>query len=294
MAAFGVLLGGAAQGSAYALVVLGFVLIWSVTGIVNLAQGAVAVAGAYTAWQLRTVLGMPALPAIVVTAMLIMAVGYATGYFTAHILRARQSFVALVITFGVGLSLQGLLTLRYGAEYRILPPLLAGTGLTGTAAANLTSLIVVAGCGACCAAGIMLWRGRLGQVMAVVGADRETARTLGILPQHIEALAAGLGTAYAATGGGLAGLTGVFRPADASRFTLACAVVVIVVGARRPVRAAATAVLLGIADALARYLFGNTEAVVAGVVVLLAVLIARGAGVLPDDDVRDAPAELTP
>lgn len=293
MAAIGVLLSGTAQGSEYALVVLGFVLIWSVTRIVNLAQGAVAVAGAYLTWQLRVVLGVPALPAVVVAAALIMAVGYGTGYFTVPTLRARQSVVALVITFGVGLSLQGLLTLRYGDEHRMLPPLLGGTGLTGTVAVNVTSLIVVAACGACCVAGIALWRGRLGLAMSAVGRDRETARTLGILPQHIEALAAGLGTAYAAIGGGLAGLTGVFHPADASRFTLSCAVVAIIVGNGKPVRAAVAAVAFGIAEALARHLLGNAEAVVTGVSVLLLVLIARGAGVLPDDGVRGAPEELT-
>lgn len=285
MTAIGVLLAGAAQGGVYALLVLGFVLTWAATRIVNLALGSVAVAGAYIAWQLQVAIGAPALVGVVLAAALLMALGYVAGYFSVSALRGRPSFVVLVITFGVGLILQGLLTLRYGDYYRTLPPLLATANMAGGAAsADLTALAVIVGCAACCVAGIGLWRGRLGRVMAVVGGDRETARTLGIGPRHIEALATGLGAACAAVGGGLAGMTGVFHPPDASQYTLVCAVIAIAVGVGSPVRAVTAAAALGVAVTVARHLLGDASAVLAAIILLLVVLLARGAGFLHDDE----------
>ena len=289
MTAISVLLGGAAQGGVYALLVLGFVLTWAGTRIVNLAQGSLAVAGAYIAWQLQAGLGVPALTGVALAAALLMALGCVAGHFSVSALRCRPSFVVLVITFGVGLTLQGLLTLRYGNDYRTLPPLLATANMAGTAAsADLTSVAVIIGCAACCAGGIALWRGSLGRVMAAVGADRETARTLGIRPRRIEGLATGLGAACAAAGGGLAGMTGVFHPPDASQYTLVCAVIAIAVGVGSPVRALTAAAALGVAVTVARYLLGDASAVLAAIILLLVVLVTRGAGFLQDDGI---PAE---
>jgi branched-chain amino acid transport system permease protein len=289
----GVLLAGAAQGGEYALLVLGFVLTWSATRIINLAQGAVAVAGAYIAWQLQAAAGVPALAGLVLTAALLLALGCAAGYVAVPALRRRPSFVVLVITFGVGLILQGLLTVRFTDDYRSLAPALASPSPdVGAVSASLTSAAVISGCIGCCAAGIALSQARLGHVMAAVGGDRETARTLGIRPRHIESLAMGVGAACAGVAGVLAGTTGVFHPPDAGRFTLICAITAIAVGVSSPVRAVAAAWTIGFADAVARHLLSGTSAVAAEVTVLLVVLLARGTGFLHDDELCGEPEEL--
>jgi branched-chain amino acid transport system permease protein len=291
---FGVILTGAAQGGEYALLVLGFVLTWSATRIVNLAQGAVAVAGAYIAWQLQVTAGLPVLLDLVPAAVVLLASGCAAGYCAVPALRHRPSFVVLVITFGVGLILQGLLTVGFGDDYRSLAPALASPSPSvGAAAADLTSLAVIAACGVCCGAGIALSRSRLGRVMAAVGSDRDTARTLGIPPRRIESLAMGLGGACAGVAGVLAGTTGVFHPPDAGRFTLICAITAIAVGTSSPVRAVVAAWAIGLGDAVARDLLNATSAAVAEVTVLVIVLLARGTGFLQDDELCSEPKELT-
>jgi branched-chain amino acid transport system permease protein len=277
------LLGGAAEGGEYALLVLGFVLIWSATRIISLAQGSVALIGGYLACWLQVTLGVPVLAGLAVVTVLLFSLGYVVGHAGVPALRRRPGFVVLLVTFGLGLILQGLLALSGTNRYHSLAPV-TGAVVRGVASGNLASLAVVVGCVDCCALGVALSRGRLGRVMAAVGGDRETAQTLGIRARRVESLAVGLGCACAGAAGVLAGVTGAFRPADASRYTLICVFVAIAVGMSSPLRAVAAAGVVGVADAAARHLIGTTAAVTIEICLLVLVLLMRGAGLLPADE----------
>jgi len=274
-----VLLTGAATGGEYALLVLGFLLIWAATRVISVAQGALALAGGYLAGQLRAVAGVPVPAGLAVVAVVFFAAGWGLGYLAVPVLRGRPSFTVLVATFGLGLVLQGLLSLWFTGRYRSL----TAAGPAGHPG-NLITLAVVVGCADGCAVGIALCRGRLGRVMAAVGADREVARTLGIRPRRIEGLAAGLGAAYAGVAGVLIGVTGSFHPADASRDTVICAFVAIAVGMSSPVRGVAAAVVLGLADAVGRHYLGSGTFVIAEIAGFALVLLARGAALRPGDE----------
>ena len=76
-----VLVGGLLSGVMYSLVAIGFVLIYKTSGLANLAQGALAMAGAYAAWALSTVVGLPMWLAVPGAIVVMFGVGVATERF---------------------------------------------------------------------------------------------------------------------------------------------------------------------------------------------------------------------
>ncbi|MGH9918922.1 MAG: ABC transporter permease subunit, partial [Nitrososphaerales archaeon] len=67
--------GGVTQGAVYSLVGMGFILSMLPSGVLNFAQGALVVGGSYIAYLLLAKVGMPAVPAVVLTIIAGMVVG---------------------------------------------------------------------------------------------------------------------------------------------------------------------------------------------------------------------------
>ncbi len=104
-----ILIGGVLVGATYALIALGLSLVYRVTGVINLAQGAFCLLGALLAWTLETGLGWSAAPAALAAIAATTAIGILVGAATFVPGLARLSNANMLMLTA------GLLTLAEGA-----------------------------------------------------------------------------------------------------------------------------------------------------------------------------------
>jgi len=137
---------GLAGGCVYALVALGFVLIWKSTEVVNFAQGELLMLGGFTGLGLLT-LGWPWPLALAGAALLCGGFGWMAERFVLRPLLGQPHIPIVMTTLGLGFMLQGGITMvpGVGAETHALPTPLAGmTVRVGEAAVAADHLLVMA------------------------------------------------------------------------------------------------------------------------------------------------------
>ena len=120
---------GLTAGGAYALTALGVVVTFRGSGVLNFAQGAMAMAGGFAYWELRYEQDWPlgwALAAGVVVGALLGAVVYSA---ILRFMRGTGDLPRVIVTLGVLLALQGAALLRYGGQVTSVPPVFGASGI---------------------------------------------------------------------------------------------------------------------------------------------------------------------
>ena len=227
------LLNGAASGGVYALVALGYTLIFSVLGVINFAQGAlfslggyltylllggkIGVNGALPGWGLP--IGLPFWLALLLAALGSGAVGLLVERIAFAPLRRRgaEPLLSLITSLGAGVVLVNLLQLLMGAEGYAFPQGAAGLALLpeslllGGARIRTIQVLLLA-ISALAVAILSLWleKSRSGKAMRAVAEEPTTATLLGINSVAVVRLAFLLSGMLAGLGGGLLGM-GVSR-----------------------------------------------------------------------------------
>jgi branched-chain amino acid transport system permease protein len=119
------LLSGLTQGSIYALVGLGFTIIYAVTRIINFAQGEFVMLGGMISFTLAVSTGIPLIPAIILSVLIAAAIG-AIMYVLAIRPARRASVVSLIIiTIGAAVFIRGIAGELWGKDY-VRPPYWTG------------------------------------------------------------------------------------------------------------------------------------------------------------------------
>ena len=224
------LLNGAASGGVYALVALGYTLIFSVLGVINFAQGAlfslggyltylfmggnIGVNGALPGWGLPV--GLPFLLALVLAALGTGLVGLVVERIAFAPLRRRgaEPLLSLITSLGAGVVLVNLLQILMGAEGYAFPHGAAALGqlpesllIGGARIRTIQVLLLLISALAVAALSLWLERSRSGKAMRAVAEDATTATLLGINSEAIVRLAFLLSGMLAGLGGGLIGMS---------------------------------------------------------------------------------------
>jgi len=194
---------GIANGSIYALVALGIVLLQKATGVINFAQGDLLTLGAFAGFWLLVDEGLPQPVMFGLVIVLLFAAGVGLERVGYAPLRGRSPLVIVISTFALGLGIRAALVLWQGTTPRDLPAPFGGTfGLFG-ARIPLQSLLIV-GILAVVGVGVYLLfqKTALGRQVRALAVDRETALLMGIKVRRLSPLTFGLSAS-------LAGLAGV-------------------------------------------------------------------------------------
>lgn len=193
---------GITNGSIYALIALGFVVIHSVTSVVNFAQGEFAMLGALLAISLMAA-GLPqgvALAGAVIAVGVFAALLYRVGVRPA---RDASPLAMIIITIGAALAVRGVALVIWGTEPYAMQPFSAGNPLqVGGAVIRLQSLWVLG-------TTLMLQpllhlfftRTMLGRSLRACAVNRLAARLVGIQTEKMALMAFGLSGAVGALGG---------------------------------------------------------------------------------------------
>ena len=193
---------GITNGSIYALIALGFVVIYSVTSVINFAQGEFAMLGALLAvWLIAA--GLPQGLAVVVTVVgvgLFSAVLYQVGLRPA---RDASPLTLIIITIGAALAIRGVALVIWGTDPYQMAPFTAGSPLqVGGAVIRLQSLWVL---GTTLVLQPLLHlfftRTMLGRSLRACAVNRLAARLMGIRTDRMALLAFGLSGGVGALGG---------------------------------------------------------------------------------------------
>ena len=115
------LIAGISMGSIYAVVGLGFMIVYSVTRVINFAQGEfVMLGGMITTAFYRA--GLPLFFSILCAAMITAAVGMFLYRVVIHPIRTAPVFALILVTFGASIAIRGISLIVWGTDPRILPP----------------------------------------------------------------------------------------------------------------------------------------------------------------------------
>jgi ABC-type branched-subunit amino acid transport system ATPase component/branched-subunit amino acid ABC-type transport system permease component len=195
---------GLGVGAIYAMLAQGLVLIYRGSGILNLAHGAMAMAGGYLYWQLRFEHGWSFALAFVVAVVFTALVGAAIHLLVMRNLRNASPLVRLIATLGVLSILEGLATVLYGVEAQVVPSALPKTLIhfssVAVSADRIYLLAIAVGLT------VVLWaairKTRFGIAMSAVAESERSAAACGWSPDLVA-------TVTWAVGGGLAGVAGI-------------------------------------------------------------------------------------
>ena len=120
---------GIGVGSIYALVALGFVLIYRATNVVNFAQGDFAMLGAFAMVVLAIDLELPYWLSVVITLVLLLVFGALFNLGVYYPLRHRSFLPVIISTIGASILLENGVLAAYGPRPQSLPGIFAQPGL---------------------------------------------------------------------------------------------------------------------------------------------------------------------
>ena len=204
------LINGLTLGSIYALVALGYTMVYGILGLINFAHGEVVMIGALTALTVIKMLAASGLPGpvvvligLLVAALVCMALGFTIERIAYRPLRNAPRLAPLITAIGVSIVLQQMAMLIWGRNYHSVPALLPSGGheVLGASITDL-QLIIVAVAGITMAGlTLLVNRTRLGRAMRATAENPAIAGLMGVDANRIIALTFVIGSALAALAG---------------------------------------------------------------------------------------------
>ncbi len=209
---------GIAWGSIYALIALGYTMVYGILRLINFAHGDVYMVGAFAAYYLARWTGAggqnpsPLLALFVlVGSMLICAVlGMLIEFFAYRPVRRSSRITALITAIGVSLLLENLGIRIFGADPKFFPQLVAPRQvvlLEGVVVTNHQITVVAVALVLMVLLTLFVQRTRTGKAMRAVSFNRDAASLMGIPVNRIISITFAIGSALAAAGGVLVALT---------------------------------------------------------------------------------------
>ena len=201
------LVNGVSLGAMYALIALGYTMVYGVLQLINFAHGEIFMVGAFVGLAALTVCHLP-LAVAVVLAMIVAAVaGVVIERLAYRPLRAAPRLAALITAIGVSLLLQNVGILVLGAAPRAYPASISPEPVAWVQRelAVVVTLQQIALLGATAAILVLLHlivsRARIGKAVRAVAQDREAAQLMGINVDRVISFTFALGSAIAGAGG---------------------------------------------------------------------------------------------
>ncbi|MBU6507274.1 MAG: ABC transporter permease [Alphaproteobacteria bacterium] len=290
-----IVIGGLLQGAVFAVIALGFSLVFRVTGVLNLSQGAFCVVGALVMYTIEVSWGWPTPVAAVAASLATAAFGLALGAlcFVPAVPRLPTSSM-LILTAGLLTLLQGVLLIGWSSQPYALPPfsgeapvVLWGVRVPtqGFWIAGITVAVVVA-------MWFVVQRTTLGTALRACAENRVAARLMGIDVPRMTLLSFGMAVLIAAISGiAVAPITSL--EFDTGGFFTNFGFIAVAIGGLGSfLGSVAGGLFLGVAEQLAAGYVSSLFANALALALLLMVLLWRpnglfGGGAVRRTDVRD-------
>ncbi len=277
------LINGLNLGSIYALMALGYTMVYGIAKMLNFAHGDIIMVGAYTLSLVMTNLGMPPVVAILSSVIVCSALGVTIEKIAYKPLRNASPLTVLITAIGVSYFLQSVALLFFGSNKRKVDSAITVSGikiggleLTGESIVTLgiTILIMV---------GLTLFikKTKMGKAMLAVSEDKGAAQLMGINVNQTISITFAIGSALAAVAGVLfVSSYGFVGPYTGSLPGIKAFVAAVLGGIGSIPGAMIGGILLGIIESLSKaYISTNlSDAIVFAVLII--VLLVKPSGLL--------------
>ena len=278
-------LAGVAQGCVYALVALGFVLIYKATETVNFAQGDLMMLGAFFGLTASTVLGWPYWATILFAVIVMAAVGMLIERIVIRPVLGYPTFTVVMITIGVGYVLRGAVTMvpGWGSDTYTFPtPFADGTFKLGEVIFAVQQVAVILMTAALVAALYLFFRhSKLGVAMQATSQNQLAAAYMGIPVRRVNMMIWGLSAGVAAFAGILLAPV-TFVHSNMGFIGLKAFPAAVVGGFGSVPGAIVGGLIIGVVEALAGFYLPEGFKDVAAYVVVLVVLLVWPSGIFGD------------
>ena len=245
---------GVLTGGVYALMASGLTLIFGVMDIINIAQGALVVLGAYLSYVLAQYLHLDLFVGLLLTMPLMFLLGVAIEWAFIRKLKRDRTMLSILVTFAVALIIEGVLGQLFTTNYVQLHAwyINASFQLAGFYLPYIYVFAFILSGVLLSSLYLLLYRTKFGRSLRASMQNRTAAELIGIDVEKVSALTFGIGVALTAAGGMAFGATTAFNPGS-SYDLISRLLVIIVLGGMGSLRGAliASLVMLVIEDVTA-------------------------------------------
>ncbi len=206
------LISGLGLGSIYALIALGYTMVYGIAKMLNFAHGDVIMVGAYAGIMAFTSVGLPPVFTVLISVAACTLLGVTIERFAYKPLRGASSLSVLITAIGMSYLLQNLALMIFGSQQKAYPQYIhLGQVTIGNVTIDGITLLTL-GVTALIMIGMSLFinRTKLGKAMRAVAEDRGAAELMGISVDKTIAVTFAIGSALAAVASMCYGLTYVY------------------------------------------------------------------------------------
>jgi branched-chain amino acid transport system permease protein len=265
---------GLSLGTQYALISIGFTLIFGIMGVVNFAHGGFYILGGYIAYSLSQSMGVPFAAAVLIAALATGVIGYLVEILVVE-RNVSDHLATMLMTLGIYQIITTGMTVTYGAEPMNFPFPVTGS-LNGPGFYIPYANLIVFGVCALAIGSVyyLVFKTRYGIALRAMADDSAVARAQGIRPARMFPLAFAIATALAGLTGALVTPILALEPSSGDA-VLGRAFIVVVMGGLGSIGGATIAAfVVGLVEAYASvYLGGSQGALVLFVIVMLILLV---------------------
>jgi len=199
---------GISLGSIYALIALGYTMVYGIIKLINFAHGDVYMIGAYVGFTITTYANLGFFPALIIAMIACAALGMVIEKVAYKPLRSSSRIAVLITAIGVSLLLEYVMMFFVGAEVRSYPKLLSDqVFLFGDIRINMQQIyIVVTAIVLMLLLQFILHKTKIGKAMRVVSIDKDAAQLMGIKVDKTISFTFAIGSALAGAAGVLVGI----------------------------------------------------------------------------------------
>ena len=275
-----ILLNGLLLGGLYALIAVGFSLVWGVLNVINILHGTFIVLGSYIAYFTHLYFGIHPFASVIISGSVLFCLGYVIQAGIINRVIAAPVLMTLTLTFGLDLLLNNAMLIAFTADYRklILTNSLGSYDLWGL----ILPLNRVAGVGLAALLTFGLYRllrdSNIGRAIVSVRMDREAATLMGVRVNRINAVTFALGALMAGAAGSIFSIIYPISPINSGLFLGKAFVICILGGLGSVPGAMIGGIALGVIESYGALFFGPEHATTLAFVILIALLIFRPTG----------------
>jgi len=292
------IINGLTLGAVYAVVALGYTMVYGIIQLINFAHGEVVMIGAMVAFSVITALAPSGLPPLVVVLIaagcaipVCMALGYVMERLAYRPLRGAPRLAPLITAIGVSIILQHLAMMIWSRNPLAFPQLIKAHlyNLGGATITNVQIAILVVSIGMMAALAGLVYRTKLGAAMRATAQNAQVAALMGIDANRIIAATFVIGAGLAAVAGVMVAMYyGIAHYTMGAQLGLKAFCAAVLGGIGNLPGAMLGGLLLGVVEALgAGYIgdltnnvFGSNYQDVFAFIVLILVLVFRPSGLL--------------
>ncbi|MBE6024640.1 MAG: branched-chain amino acid ABC transporter permease [Cellulosilyticum sp.] len=277
------LINGLNLGSIYALMALGYTMVYGIAKMLNFAHGDIIMVGAYTLSLVMTNLGMPPIIAILASVVVCSLLGVTIEKIAYKPLRSASPLTVLITAIGVSYFLQSVALLIFGSNKRKVESAITMSGIKIGALELTGESVVTLGVTILIMVGLTLFikKTKLGKAMLAVSEDKGAAQLMGINVNQTISITFAIGSALAAVAGVLfVSSYGFVGPYTGSLPGIKAFVAAVLGGIGSIPGAMLGGIILGIIESLSKaYISTNlSDAIVFSVLII--VLLVKPSGLL--------------